>query len=162
MKKTLIYLAGAAVLSAACHRASGNLQRKEQQQYDVVQEGQASGVTSTINAPGETTPPPVSMTGTNADTTSNFTLPEVSSTATTTQPPGTIAGTLPSTTGGTVMPGYPRDTPPRPRRAPPTPPTDTTSTSVEGPPPATSTVPPSTDTAPPPPPEPPSPTTTTT
>jgi len=152
MKKTLIYLASATVLCAACHRGSGSLPRKDQQQYDVVQEGQASGVTSTINAPGEITPP-VSMTGTNADTTSNFTLPEVSSTATTTQPPGTIAGTLPSATGGTVMPGYPRDTPPRPKRVSPAPPTDTTSTSVEGPPPATSTVPPTTDTAPPPPPE---------
>ncbi|HEY3056782.1 MAG TPA: hypothetical protein VGK31_12700 [Thermoanaerobaculia bacterium] len=164
MKKTLIYLASAAVLCAACHRSSGSLQRKDQQHYDVVQEGQASGVTSTINAPGETTPPPVSMTGTNYDTTSNFTLPQVSSTDTSTQPPGTIAGTLPSTTGGTTMPGYPRDTPPRPRRVRPTPPTDTTSTSVEGAPPSTSTVPPTTDTAPPPPTDtqpPPPPTTTT-
>src|SRR5713226_7362424 len=101
MKKTLIYLASAAVLSAACHRGAGSLPRKDQKQYDVVQEGQASGVTSTINAPGETTPPP--MTGTNYDTTSNFTLPQVSGTATTTQPPGTIAGTLPQTSGGTMI-----------------------------------------------------------
>lgn len=42
-----------------------------QQQYETVQEGSASGVTSTIHGPGETIPP---MTGTNADTTSAFTI----------------------------------------------------------------------------------------
>jgi hypothetical protein len=151
MKKGLICLAAAALL-AGCHSRAGTLQRKDQGQYDVVQEGQASGVTSTINAPGETTPPP--MTATNADTTSNFTIPQVSATSTAPAQPGTIAGTLPQNAGGTTMPGYPRDTPPRPKPRP-TPRTDTTSTSVEGtpPPPASSTLPPTVDTAPPPPPE---------
>jgi len=45
--------------TVACH-GNDKAVRKDQQ-YDVVQEGQASGVTSTINAPGETasaaTPP---------------------------------------------------------------------------------------------------------
>jgi hypothetical protein len=92
MKKTLIYLV-LAVLVAACRGgSSGSLQRKDQQNYDVVQEGQATGVTSTINAPGEVPPPPATMTGTNADTTSNFTLPGVTPTTTSTQPPGTLAG----------------------------------------------------------------------
>src|SRR5712691_9545272 len=138
---------------AGCHRRAGRLHRKEQQQYEVVQEGQASGVASTINAPGETIPPP--MTGTNADTTSNFTIPQVSTTSTAPTQPGTIAGTLPQNAGGTTMPGYPRDAQPRPKPRP-TPRTDTatTSTGVEGaqPPPASSTLPPTVDTAPPPPP----------
>src|SRR5713101_8899682 len=104
MKKTLIYLAAAATL-AACHGGSGSLKRKDQQQYDVVREGQASGVTSTLNAPGEANPPP--MTATNADTTSNFTIPQVSTTSTSQSAPGTIAGTLQQSSGG-AMPGYPR------------------------------------------------------
>jgi hypothetical protein len=40
--------------------------------YDVVSEGSADGVTSTINGPGEK---PAPITDTNADTTTNFTLP---------------------------------------------------------------------------------------
>ena len=171
MKKTITYLAIAAAL-AACHGgSSGTLQRKDQQQYDVVQEGQASGASSTINAPGEVAPPPAPMTGTNADTTSNLTLPQVSTSGTQPNQPGTLAGTLPQTgAGGAATPGAP----PRPRvvtRTTPTPPpsvattpapqprhrtepprTDTTGTSLEGPPPSTSTTPPNTDTAPPPPP----------
>jgi hypothetical protein len=164
MRKPLIYLA-IAVLLAGCRGGSSSLQKKDQQNYDVVQEGQASGVTSTINAPGETVPP---MTATNADTTSNFMLPGVT-TATSTAPPGTIAGTLPQDTSGSMITGYPTDTaapgqrprpivrqqpPPQPMqpapqpamKARPAPPrTDTSTTTLEGPPP-------STDTAPPPPP----------
>ena len=163
MKKSFVYLAIAAAL-AACHGSGSDssLQRKDQQQYDVVQEGQASGVTSTINAPGEVAPPPAPMTGTNADTTSNFTLPQVATTGTQPNQPGTLAGTMPQVPNGSMAtPGAP----PRPRTttttitvAPPAPPrhveprTDTTGTSVEGPPPATSTIPPNVDTAPPPPP----------
>lgn len=60
MKKTVIYLATAALL-AGCRSRSETLKR-EQQQYDVVQEGQTSGVTATINAPGEAPPSPAGMT----------------------------------------------------------------------------------------------------
>ncbi|HSP32845.1 MAG TPA: hypothetical protein VLU46_00855 [Thermoanaerobaculia bacterium] len=172
MKKTFVYLAIAAAL-AACHGGSSDtLQRKDQQQYDVVQEGQTTGVTSTINAPGEVAPPPAPMTGTNADTTSNFTLPQVATPGTQPGQPGTLAGQLPQPAPGSMTSSYPA-TPPRPRTPPPhttttepqrtdtvltepprhTPPrTDTTGTMPEGPPPSTSTVPPNTDTAPPPPP----------
>ena len=155
MKKSLIYL-GILALAAACRgRGSGDSLQREQQQYDVVQEGQTStAVTSTINAPGE---PAAPMTGTNADTTSNFTLPGVAPGTTSTQP-GTIAGTLTIPSNSGPMVGYP-SSPPRPRprpRATPRPVepprTDTATTSLEGPPPSTSTIPPTTDTAPPPPP----------
>lgn len=169
MKNTLTYLAIAAVV-AACHGNSGTLQRKDQQQYEVVQEGQTSGVTSTINAPGET-PPPEPMTGTNDDTTSTFSLPQVSTTGTQNGQPGTIAGTLPqqapppprpvrppqtATTGTVTTITTPTETiitnttaaTPRPKPVKKPPKTDT----AASPPPATSTVPPGTDTAPPPPP----------
>lgn len=112
LKVALLVLA----FSAACHRGSSTMQR-EQKNYSVVSEGQASGVSSTINAPGETTPP---MTNTSADTTSNFTLtPNVDTTGT--LPPGTIAGTLPTTTAmpGTAMPApMPRPMPATIQRSP--------------------------------------------
>ena len=112
MKKTLIYLATVALL-AGCRSRSETLKR-EQQQYDVVQEGQTSGVTSTINAPGEAPPSPAGMTGTNADTTSNFTtLPQTTMT-TASMPQGTIAATLPVTSTDTPPP----KPAPRPRPAP--------------------------------------------
>ncbi len=171
MKKTLMSLAIAGAL-VACHGrgSDSSLQRKDQQQYDVVQEGQANGASSTINAPGEVAPPPAPMTGTNADTTSNFTLPQVATSGTQAGQPGTLAQTMPQTTSGNATaPGAP-PRPPRPattttttttqpapaprpehRRNEPTQ-TDTTGTSVEGPPPSTSTNPPNNDTAPPPPP----------
>jgi hypothetical protein len=69
MTRKIAPLAALLVLALACGR-SGKVQRG-QQQYEVVQEGSASGVTSTINAPGET---PAPMTNTNADTTTNLTL----------------------------------------------------------------------------------------
>ena len=56
-------------LAIGCSR-SGRMQHG-QEQYQVVQEGSASGVTSTINGPGETRAP---ATDTNVDTTTNFTL----------------------------------------------------------------------------------------
>lgn len=160
MKKALVYLAALALVAACRGHGSGDSLQREQQQYDVVQEGQTStAVTSTINAPGEAGAPPAGMTNTNADTTTAFTLPQVAGSGTTSTQPGTIAGTLtiPSNTGPMV--GYP-SAPPRPRRATPppaprpveTPRTDTATTSLEGPPPSTSTIPPTTDTAPPPPP----------
>jgi len=135
----------AVVLAAACHRGSSTMQR-EQKSYEVVSEGQAAGVSSTINAPGETTPP---LTNTNADTTSNFTLaPNVDPTGT--MPPGTIAGTLPATGPVTAMPmpqiprpaaPPPRTLPPPPRATPPSPPPEQTDTSTTTAPP-----PPQTDT----------------
>ncbi|HEX9164125.1 MAG TPA: hypothetical protein VF980_20645 [Thermoanaerobaculia bacterium] len=170
MKTTLIYLATAALLSGCRGGGSSGSLKRDQQQYDVVQEGQAtSSVTSTINAPGEAVPPPAPMTNTNADTTTNFTLPQVAGASGTAGQPGTLAGTLPVTAGGTgAFPGNPPQTGARsgvPRQhttepapavasaPPPRPtPTDTTSTSLDGPPPSTSTVAPNTDTAPPAPP----------
>ena len=157
MKKTLVYLAAIALVAACRGHGSGDSLQREQQQYDVVQEGQSSSaVTSTINAPGEPGAPRPGMTGTNADTTTAFSLPQVAGGGATPTQPGTIAGTLtiPSNTGPMV--GYP-SSPPRPRpRATPRPVqpprTDTATTSLEGPPPTTSTIPPTTDTAPPPPP----------
>ncbi len=96
MKTTSGILAAACVLAMAC-RGNGNLTRKNQQ-YDVVQEGSANGVTSTINAPGETAPPvdntPITGTGPNADTTTAFTLPTATEGAPT--GPGNLAGTLPT------------------------------------------------------------------
>ena len=168
MKNALIYLSAAAFLASGCHRgeSTDSLQR-QQQQYDTVQEGQSStAVTSTITAPGEAQLPNAGMTGTNADTTTNFTLPQVSSTTTTQSQPGTIAGTMtvPSNSGPLI--GYPANPPrpkPRPAAATKSEPaktepakteparTDTATTPAEGPPPATSTTPPTTDTAPPPP-----------
>lgn len=74
-----------------------------QQQYETVQEGAASGVTSTIHGPGEIVPP---MTGTNADTTSAFTINPALANAPAT-PPGTLAGALPTQPyGGTGSAGY--------------------------------------------------------
>lgn len=104
MKRALIVLIAVALVG--CGRGTSRLNR-DQQQYDVVQEGSASGVTSTINAPGETTPP---ITGTNADTTTAFSLPMggVPSNG----QPGTIAGTLPTDTTGAMV--YPPGMPPRP------------------------------------------------
>ena len=122
MKKQIGIGLAAMVLAAACHRGASTMQR-EQKNYDVVSEGQASGVTSTINAPGETPPP---LTNTSADTTSNFTLaPNVDTTGTV--PQGTIAGTLPSTMPATAPP------PPRMTAPPPPPPRIVTSTQPQEP-----------------------------
>jgi hypothetical protein len=109
MKKQFAIGLAALVLAAACHRGSSTMQR-EQKSYAVVSEGQASGVSSTINAPGETPPP---MTNTSADTTSNFTLaPNLDTTGTV--PPGSLAGTLPVTT--TAPPAVRPTAPPPPPR----------------------------------------------
>src|SRR5436190_936074 len=101
MKIERLLWVGLVVGMAACH--SNDKAVRKDQQYDVVEEGQASGVTSTINAPGETPPvttPPI--TGTGADTTTAFnSTPGVMSTAG--APAGSLAGTLP---------------PPMPQRAP--------------------------------------------
>ena len=135
-----IYSVFFAILLAACWGRKSSLQKEQQQNYDVVQEGSATGVTSTINGPGDTAPPLTSstITGTNVDTTTNFTLPNTVTTATTTDQSGSIAATLQQTSQR-----------PRPRPRPPAQ-TTTTSTSVEGPP-ATDTTMTSSDQPPPPP-----------
>src|ERR1700680_1129887 len=88
-----------AVLLAACGDRNSSVQKRQQQDYNVVPEGSATGVTSTINGPGDTTPPLTSstITGTNVDTTTNFTLPNTVTTATTTDQSGSIASTLQQT-----------------------------------------------------------------
>ena len=97
MSQKIATIAAIAFVVFGCGR-SGQVQRN-QQQYQTVQEGSASGVTSTINAPGETTPP---LTNTNVDTTTNFTLP------TNPNPLGndTAGGSMAS-----AMPSYPAGTP---------------------------------------------------
>jgi hypothetical protein len=83
MKKlTLVLLVAAAAL--ACRGRSAPAQRT-QQQYDVVQEGQSTSATSTIEAPGEVRPP--IATATNTDTTGSFTLPTPAAPVVTTTPP---------------------------------------------------------------------------
>ena len=140
-----IYSVSLAFLLAACGDRNSGVQKNQQQNYDVVQEGSSTAATSTINSPGETAPPLTSstITGTNVDTTTNFTLPNTVTTATTTDQSGSIASTLQQT------PPQPR---PRPRPPAQTTTTESTptSTSVEGPPP-TDTTTTSSDQPPPPP-----------
>ena len=111
MSKTVgILISLVVVFAAAC----GDRQelRRDQQQYEVIQEGAGGAVTGTIHGPGETVPPVMPpLTGTSADTTSAFTLP--SATSTSTAPPGSIAGTF------TTDPSY--STPSRPRSSAPAP-----------------------------------------
>lgn len=118
MSKTLkkLALTGLVVLAAVACGGRDDA-KKQDPNYETVQEGQAAGVTSTIHGPGETVPP---MTGTNADTTSAFTINPALATAPAT-PPGTLAGTLPSQPyGGTVSPGYvPRTAPSAQQQAQP-------------------------------------------
>jgi hypothetical protein len=106
MTQKIATLAAIALLVFGCSR-SGKVQRN-QQQYQTVQEGSASGVTSTINAPGETTPP---MTNTNVDTTTNLTLPNNPN------PLGndTAGGSMAS---GMAVPSYPAGTPGMPASRP--------------------------------------------
>jgi hypothetical protein len=137
-----IYSVSLAVLLAACGDRNSGVQKNQQQNYDVVQEGSSTAATSTINSPGDTAPPLTSstITGTNVDTTTNFTLPNTVTTATTTDQSGSIASTL-------------QQTPPRPRPRPrPPAQTATTSTSVESPPPTDTTTTSSDQPSPPPPP----------
>lgn len=63
--------------------------------YEVVSEGSASGETSTINGPGEK---PAPVTDTNADTTTNFTLPNN---------PNPLGNEAAGTSIAGTLPGYP-------------------------------------------------------
>jgi len=99
----------AVVILAACSRSSDKVQRG-QQQYQVVQEGSASGVTSTITNPGDT---PVPVTNTNVDTTGNLTLQNPNPMGNGGAAPVTVSGTLPSNpiypaTQGSAAPARPR------------------------------------------------------
>ncbi|HEV7425388.1 MAG TPA: hypothetical protein VGQ46_03405 [Thermoanaerobaculia bacterium] len=106
MTQKIATLAAIAFLVFGCSR-SGKVQRN-QQQYQTVQEGSASGVTSTINAPGETTPP---LTNTNVDTTTNLTLPTNPAPLGTGTASGSMASAMPS------APSYPVGAPGVPPRA---------------------------------------------
>src|SRR3954466_2685332 len=97
MKTKLILIAIAVLMTANCR--GGSSVHRDAKSYEVVQEGAANGVTSTINGPGQTPPP---MTGTNADTTTAFNLP----TTQTTLPPNTGTGPYPPTYPPPAMP-YP-------------------------------------------------------
>ncbi len=102
MKKTLIYpLIFVGFWGVACG-GDGARRGNQTAAYETVQEGSAAGVTSTIQGPGEALPP---ITGTNADTTTAFSIdPNVASAAAPAPTPGsgTLAGTLPS------QPAYPQ------------------------------------------------------
>ena len=129
------------ILFAASFACGGRdkLERDEKT-YEVVQEGAGGNVTGTLQAPGEAVPPPMpALTGTNADTTTAFTLPNTA-TSTSTAPPGSIAGTFPQTPSYPTRPMTPQPSAPRPvpQPEPQQPPV------VEPPPPAPA--PPSTDT----------------
>ncbi|MGZ7031331.1 MAG: hypothetical protein ACXVIJ_05100, partial [Thermoanaerobaculia bacterium] len=108
---TVGFFVVACVFAAGCRERERNLQR-EQQQYDVVKEGSASGTSTGIAAPGETPPTTTTaatstaMTATNADTTTAFTLPGTTITTGSTQP-GTLGSTLPAPGSGNIG-GYER------------------------------------------------------
>gem|GEM_PF-524216 len=109
MTQKIATLAALAFLVLGCSRAGSKVQRN-QQQYQTVQEGSASGVTSTINAPGETTPP---LTNTNVDTTTNFTLPTNPAPLGTDTAAGSMASAMPG-----VAPSNPAGTPGMPASRP--------------------------------------------
>ena len=74
-----------------------NQAKRSTPNYAVVSEGSASGVTSTINGPGEK---PAPVTDTNVDTTTNFTLPNNPNPLGNETSGTSIAGTLPSYPAG--------------------------------------------------------------
>jgi hypothetical protein len=114
--RTISFISGLLLVLAACRR--DGVRHGAQQQYETVQEGQAAGVTSTIQGPGETVPP---MTATNADTTSAFTINPALATGPAT-PPGTLAGALPvQPYGGAGGPGAGYQPPPMTSAARPAP-----------------------------------------
>lgn len=116
MKKHLIFpLIFVVVGAIAC---GGDEARRGDQKasYDTVQEGSAVGVTSTIQGPGQSLPP---ITGTNADTTTAFSInPNGVATTNAVPPPnaGTMAGTLPPPA---PIPGGMTQSAPYPRTAVP-------------------------------------------
>lgn len=106
-------------LCLACREGDEALSR-DREQFEVVSEGSAEGVTSTLAAPGET-PAPL-ITDTNADTTTSFDILGPQTATTGTEQPGTLADILPD-----------ESPPPRVRRPRPLP--TTTSEPIPEPPP---------------------------
>ena len=94
MKNPLIPALSVLLVSALACRGGENDLRRDEQRYEVVQEGAGGAVTSTLGGVDAVPPLTPSMTGTNADTTTAFTLPATATTAVPAQP-GTLAGTLP-------------------------------------------------------------------
>ncbi len=112
MKTRLIFPTLVVVLAAACGGDDG-VAKADQKNFEVVQEGSASGVTSTIQGPGESLPP---ITSTNADTTTAFTIDPNAAVAA--PPPSTavVGGGLPPMTAPTPIPSATperRTTPPQ-------------------------------------------------
>jgi hypothetical protein len=91
-------LVAVCLIAAACRDGANGIGRKAGN-YEVIEEGSAAGVTSTLHSPGEVITPPTQtmpdMTGTSLDTTTAFTILDP---AIGTAPPAgtdTLAGTLP-------------------------------------------------------------------
>jgi len=154
-KSRMVVLIAAVIALTGC---GDKFRREKQIDAEVVSESSTSGVTSTILAPGEA-PPPLAgtapLTGTNADTTTAFTILDSGVPPSSTVDPGSLAGTLP-------LPGSnePVSRPPVSPTPSPRPPIESTisierstpdATATPGPPPAaTETVtPPGSDSAPP-------------
>lgn len=76
MRTTLAVLLALSLL-AACGRSRSD-RAQAASDYEVIQEGSAAGVTSTLQGPGEVMPP---VTGTNADTTTAFSFDPNAATA---------------------------------------------------------------------------------
>lgn len=121
------------LLAIAC--GGDSVTKRDQKDYDVVEEGAANGVTSTISGPGEVLPP---ATNTNADTTTAFTL-DPTATGGVPATPAPMTSAYPSATPNYMPPTAPRAQP-QPAQA--------TRRDPEPAPPATDTsVAPATDTA---------------
>ncbi|HVR44131.1 MAG TPA: hypothetical protein VMS56_11890 [Thermoanaerobaculia bacterium] len=81
------------VAAGACSRRSDLSRRVDQ--YDVIEEGSAGGVTTSLAAPGEQIASVPPVTATDVDTTAAFTGIDPLTEETTTAAPGSLAGTLP-------------------------------------------------------------------
>lgn len=124
MTRTPMTAALAAVLfllaTAACGSREETLARQVEG-YEVIDEGSASGVTSTLNAPGETVPvvTETPLTGTSVDTTTAFTTLDPVLGVPTETTTDTLASTLPPTTTAPPMtPQSPIYVPPPTTRRP--------------------------------------------
>jgi hypothetical protein len=134
MKSPALILLVPALALASC-RDGSNL-NKQQQQYEVVQEGVSNGSNPSSLTAGQAAPP---LTGTAVDTTTAFQLPVAAPNTSTA--PGTIAETLAPPAYGSVPPAYqpaPPATAPRTASAPrpaPAAPRPAPSEQAEAPPP---------------------------
>lgn len=97
--RTKLILLLVPVVAIACGGNSDQV-RRDQQQYEKVEEGAASGTAASLGAVAP-------MTGTNADTTTAFTIDPALAATAPGAPPGTVAGSLPNQPyGGVGAPGY--------------------------------------------------------